>query len=158
MTTITLDPEDVFEARSIAERRNDKPQSCNRRFDIGHGDLEIHYMSALAEVAWAKYTGWAIDSAIKYGDGGVDFEANGRTYQVKARDIERYAKPDLLCRLGHAQADRFILAEVNLNDPYNITFVGWCSRDELMETTINIRGKGLRYIRKRSLLRAVPGV
>jgi hypothetical protein len=143
-------------AQQMAQSRNDKPQYTNRRFDATHDDWEIHYMSALAEVAWGLATGWPIDLTRSWGDGGVDFTANGRTYQVKARDTRRRRQPDLLCRPSHATADRFILAEVNVDAPHSIHFVGWCTREELSQQTVYINGKGDRHIRRRAQLRPIP--
>jgi len=156
MILVVLDPEELQEALELAQQRNAKPAHTNKKFDAEHGDEEIHYMSALAEVAWSKQTGWPVDTSVQYGDGGVDFRNNGRTYQIKARDVARYSAPDLLCRKKYVKADRFILAEVNLQEPDLIRFVGWCTKDELLLEIKDIRGKGERYIRWRHDLREIP--
>ena len=91
---------------------------------------------------------WGVDKGFKYGDDGIDFAHSRKTYQVKARDANVYKEPDLLCRINYAKADRFILAEVN-SEKHKVRFVGWCTRDEMMESTIDIPGKGTRYIRYR---------
>jgi hypothetical protein len=97
MLSISISQGDIDFATSIAHDRNNKPQSTNKRFTKGHSDFSIHFCSALAEVAWAKLTGWPLDLSIKMGDGGIDFTNNGVTYQIKARDTSRFAlgKPKL---------------------------------------------------------------
>lgn len=152
MITINLSFFDELDAKKIARSRNNKPPQWDKKFVDGYDGFDIHYMSALAEVAWAKLTGWEVDTVIKSsGDGGVDFTNGDYTYQIKARNIARFNDPDLLCRTNYAKADIFILADVDQNDLSYIRFVGWCWRDELKEKTVPIRGG--RYIRERERLR-----
>ena len=154
-TLIYLNPDAVDEAKRIAELRNDKPGAINLKFGNGHSDFYVHYLSTLAEIAWSITTKWRVDKEFKYGDGGIDFTHDRKTYDVKARDVNVYENPDLLCRINYAKADRFILAEVD-SEKHKVRFVGWCTKDELIENTINISGKGTRYIRYRKDLRTFP--
>ncbi len=156
-TIVYLNPDAVNEAKGLAQLRNDKPNATNLKFEDSHSDFYVHYLSALAEVAWSIATKWRVDKEFKYGDGGIDFTHDRRTYQVKARDINVYKKPDLLCRMNYAKADRFVLAEVD-SEEHEVTFIGWCTRDEMVKDTIEIPGKGTRYIRYREDLRAFPDI
>jgi hypothetical protein len=152
---VDLQKEQTDDALRIAHQRNDgKPQG--KAFSSKHSELGIHYMSALAEVAWEQVTGWPVDREHRMGgDDGVDFVHKDRFYQIKARDANGYRDPDLLVRTSHAQADRFILAEVDI-DLAQVSFIGWCSRNELLQNIIDLPGKGKRYIRHRGLLRDIP--
>ena len=154
-TLVPLNPDAVDEAKRLAKLRNDKPDAANLKFENDHSDFYVHYLSTLAEIAWSITTKWRVDKEFKYGDGGIDFTHDRKTYQVKARDVNVYEKPDLLCRINYAKADRFILAEVD-SEKREVKFVGWCTRDELMENKISLSGKGTRYIRYRQDLRAFP--
>lgn len=154
-TLVHLNPDAVNEAKRLAKLRNDKPDAANLKFENGHSDFYVHYLSTLAEIAWGITTKWRVDKEFKYGDSGIDFAHNRKTYQVKARDVITYKEPDLLCRINYAKADRYILAEVDSKEN-KVKFVGWCTRDEMMESTTDIPGKGTRYIRYRQDLRAFP--
>ena len=153
MISVPISSEIDEEARNLAKQRNKKPAAYNKRFTKEYGDFEIHHMSLLAELAWEVLTGWEVDREPKWGDGGIDFVRNGRTYQLKTRNSERRPNPDLLCRLDYAKADRYILSEFKDNI---VTFIGWCTKEELMQHTITIPGKGMRFVRKQSQLRAFP--
>ena len=156
MITVLLELEDILKAHKLSAQRNDKQPHINKKFDPNHTDIEIHFMAALAEIAWAKVSGWEVDTSVRWGDEGINFYNNGNTYQLKTRDLSRYKKPDLLCRVRYVKADRFILSELEPSDPYLVNFIGWCTQEELQKTLINIRGKGVRYVRYRHLLRELP--
>lgn len=157
MIAIGLTLDEVTVALDVARQRNDlHSENSNKRFHEGHTDLHIHYVSALAELAWEKATGWPLDRAAHVaGDGGVDFASDGRTYQMKARDVSVFEDPDLLCRIGYDKADRYILADVHVNTRV-VNFIGWCTGDELRQEVISLNGKGERYIVRRSMLRRFP--
>ena len=156
MITVSLEIEDILNAHKLSAQRNNKHPQYNKKFDITHTDIEIHFMAAVAEIAWANLSGWEVDTSIRWGDEGIDFHNNGNTYQLKTRDTSRYKKPDLLCRVRYVKADRFILSELEPDDPYIVNFIGWCTQKELKRSLTNIRGKGTRYIRNRHLLRELP--
>lgn len=156
MVYVSISQADLDLAREIAKKRSEK-KSTSRKFEDGYTDFDIHYFGLIAEIAWEKITAWPMDrSIIDDGDGGIDFENGGRTYQLKARNTAQYRNPDLLCRLDHANADRYILSEIDVNDLSRVIFVGWCTKEELMKNTINIKGKGERYICYRDNLRPIP--
>lgn len=156
MVYISVLQEDLDRARKIAKKRG-KKKSASRKFEDGYTEFDAHYFGLIAEIAWEKVTGWPMDSSIiDNGDGGIDFENDGRTYQLKTRNAAQYKDPDLLCELDRTNADRYILSEIDVDDLSRVIFVGWCTRDELMENTINISGKGERYIRYRDDLRPIP--
>jgi len=144
----------MVKAAWLAQDRNDKPESTNRRFHPGTKDYDAHFMSALVECAWEELTGWHVDGdRLLSGDGGIDFVNGGRTYQVKARNIAQYPKPDLLCRLEYAKADRYILGEIDMEEPDEVNFVGWCTKEELISSDVKDFGYGPRYIKPRKELR-----
>ena len=61
-------------AELLAQTRNDKPERVNKKFTPDASDEYIHYLSALAEVAWAKRTRWPIDIDKRAGgDGGTQW-------------------------------------------------------------------------------------
>ena len=156
MITARLELENILDAHKLSAQRNNKHPQYSKKFDLNRTDLEIHFLAALAEIAWETLSGWEVDTSIRWGDEGIDFYSGGKTYQLKTRDVSRYKKPDLLCRVSYAKADRFILSELEPDDPYIVNFIGWCTQEELQRTLINIRGKGTRYIRSRHLLRELP--
>jgi hypothetical protein len=155
---IALTPQMVVRAARIAAARNDKPIHVNRRFHPETTDFDAHLMGALAEVAWEKWKGWPVDSESRPdGDGGIDFEREGKTYQIKARNLARYPLPDLLCRPDYAKADFFILAEVNMENAEWVRMAGWCEGWRLRAApSINL-GYGDRLIIKREELRKWTG-
>ena len=144
----------MVRAAWLAQDRNDKPESTNRRFHPETKDYDAHFMSALVECAWEELTGWPVDGErLLEGDGGIDFTNAGRTYQVKARNLAQYSKPDLLCRVDYAKADRYILGEIDMEEPEEVNFVGWCSRDDLTSGNTVDFGYGPRYVVGREDLR-----
>ncbi len=153
---VTLGKEHAADARKIATQRNNKKAAWDKKFSDNHTSFDIHYMSALAEVAWEYLVGWSVDREERLGgDRGVDFTNEGRTYELKARDATGFPNPDLLVRLDYARADRFLLAEVDVEN-IQVSFIGWCTKEELKSKIVNIKGKGERYIRERKLLRPIP--
>ena len=152
---IQLEAGDLRKANALEISRNDKPPTINKKFDTTQSDFTIHYIAALAEVAWEKHTGWEVDKEQKDGDNGIDFRNDGRTYQLKTRNVTSFCNPDLLCRIDYDKADRYILSEIDLEKPTEVVFTGWCSRDELIQEKLDV-GHGERYVRYRSLLRQMP--
>jgi len=152
---IQLGSVELQKANKLAISRNDKPPTVNKKFDTTQSDYTIHYIAALAEVAWEKYSGWEVDTEQKNGDGGTDFIANGRTYQLKTRNVTNFCNPDLLVETDKINADRYFLSEVDLERPTEVVFIGWCTKDEIMKETIDV-GHGPRYVRRRYLLRKMP--
>ena len=153
---ITLTPDDINLAKRMATIRNDKPSRVDKRFTKDARGIDIHYLSALAEVAWRNFTGWPVDDTRRPdGDGGVDFEFEGHKIQIKARNVERRARPDMLCRLDYAKADWYILAEVHPRKPGLVKLAGYCTHSELVSSPKKDLGYGQRYIVVRDKLHPI---
>ena len=152
MTSIAIHlyPHEIQFASMIARQRNDKPARVNKRFTPDADDEYIDLLGALAEIGFAKYMRMGIDIQKRAGgDNGIDFEGNGFTVQIKARDEKRYSHPDLLCRIDYAKADYFVLAGVVYSSDLpacTVNLYGWINNEQLVGgDRINL-GYGERYI------------
>jgi hypothetical protein len=152
---IWIGPGILAEAMDIATIRNDKPPDSDRKFTDDYEGIRVHYWAAICELTWEAMTGWEMDRRRRASDAGVDFEHGGQTYQLKTRNVARFQDPDLLCELDRATADRYVLSEIDADNLNYVQFVGWCTKEELVENVEEIGGNP-RYIRKRADLRPIP--
>ena len=77
------------EAKRIAKLRNDKPGAVNLKFENGHSDFHVHYLSALAEIAQSIYRMNAErhkEIADRYFEAGQKEKA--RIYYKKALELD----------------------------------------------------------------------
>lgn len=128
----------------LAEQRNWRKGDTNERADwYGLGHVDANLIGLMGEAAFAVYQGREFNDLQVYrghGDDGVDFNAGGKTWQVKCTSVG-FNRPYL--KFGeweNARADLYVLAAWDLRSygkPSDVDLIGYIERDELLAQPFN---------------------
>lgn len=139
---VTLTANELIFASLLANERNAKKRSTNRRFSTRQ-DYTIHLYGVISELAFAKLIGIYPDTAFKYGDDGVDFLIHGKSIDIKCRMNERDG--DLLINVGSKISDIYVKAYVFPEDIRKVEFQGIATKKMILESQIINLGYGDRH-------------
>lgn len=139
---VILTANELIFASLLANERNAKKRSANRRFSARQ-DYTINLYGVISELAFAKLIGVYPDTAFKYGDGGVDFLIHGKSIDVKCSMGKRDG--DLLVNVGSNIADIYVKAYVFPEDIRKVEFQGIATKKMILEAEIINLGYGDRH-------------
>jgi hypothetical protein len=128
MIITELTKDEFTQAETVAGLRARK-KAKSKKFYAGLDEFTAHKMGVVAEMAFEKLTGLRADmDNLPGGDGGIDFERDGKTIQLKTRNSYTNKRPDLAVRKSHANADTYILSSWHELHPRKVAFIG-CIND-----------------------------
>lgn len=138
---VELTEKELIFASLLAGERNAKDRRINKR--ISHRiDFTINLIGMIAELAFAKVSGFYPDTLFKYGDDGADFIFNGFKIDVKASNTPN---PDLLIYVGKKIADVYVMSFVDPEDLTKVEFQGYFPGQKVEQCEVVNLGYGDTY-------------
>ena len=149
MIETRLSTEQYLQCKILARGRAKKAKS--KKFSHWT-DAQTHFIGLVGEFAFASVTGLEVDTRWRWGgDGHVDFKVKRNTIQIKTRNTNTWANPDLLVKPDTAKCQTYVLCEWKSAFPQIVILVGWCTKRELMRETRDLGYGDMYFVPRRNL-------